>query len=128
MFPSERAGGSAPPTPTRARSRCWRASTSTASPRRWTTTCSRPTSSSSSSDPPEEAAADGAPELVPLGPPGADEGPHLAYAVQWFIFTTIAAGGYVLLLRRVARDQAGEEAGRARRDLDRGRWPRRSQR
>ena len=30
------------------------------------------------------------------------EGLHLVYAVQWFIFTAIAAVGYVLLLRRVA--------------------------
>jgi surfeit locus 1 family protein len=65
------------------------------------------------SDPAEVAASDGVPALVPLGAPTPDEGPHLAYAVQWFIFTTIAAGGYVLLLRRVARDQAVEEAGMA---------------
>jgi surfeit locus 1 family protein len=65
------------------------------------------------SDPPEAAPADGAPALVPLGAPTPDEGPHLSYAVQWFIFSTIAAGGYVLLLRRVARDQATEEAGAA---------------
>ncbi|MGH9275410.1 MAG: SURF1 family protein [Acidimicrobiales bacterium] len=53
-------------------------------------------------DPPEPAPADGDPGLVALGPPEPDEGPHLAYAVQWFIFTTIAAGGYALLLRKVA--------------------------
>lgn len=57
--------------------------------------------------------ASGAAVLVPLGPPEPEEGPHLSYAVQWFIFTTIAAGGYGLLLRRVARDQATEEAGAA---------------
>lgn len=65
-----------------------------------------------------EAATAGTPALVPLGPPEPEEGPHLSYAVQWFIFTTIAAGGYVLLLRRVARDQATEEAGAAA-DVDR---------
>jgi surfeit locus 1 family protein len=65
-----------------------------------------------SSDP-DEASVEGAPELVAVGLPEASEGPHLAYAVQWFIFTTIAAVGYVLLLRRVARDEAREEAGRA---------------
>jgi cytochrome oxidase assembly protein ShyY1 len=53
------------------------------------------------------------PELVALGPIEPSEGPHLAYAVQWFTFTTIAAGGYLLLLRRVARDEAKEEAGAA---------------
>jgi surfeit locus 1 family protein len=63
------------------------------------------------SSPPEAAVPEGEPALVPLGTPRPSEGPHLAYAVQWFIFTTIAAGGYVLLLRRVARDQAKEEAG-----------------
>ena len=71
------------------------------------------------SDPPEEAAATGAAALVPLGPPEVDLGPHLGYAVQWFIFSAIAAGGYVLLLRRVARDRAREGALRtAERDLD----------
>jgi surfeit locus 1 family protein len=55
------------------------------------------------SDPDEPAPAEGAPTLVALGPPQPDEGPHLAYAVQWFIFSTIAAGGYLLLLRKVAQ-------------------------
>lgn len=36
--------------------------------------------------------------------PALDEGPHLAYAVQWYIFTAIALFGYPLVLRRVARD------------------------
>lgn len=62
------------------------------------------------SDPGEVPATGDAPVLVPLGPPAPEEGPHLSYAVQWFIFTTIAAGGYVLLLRRVARDAGKEEA------------------
>ena len=42
-----------------------------------------------------------------------DEGPHLSYAIQWFIFTTIAIVGYPLILRRKARDKdlpADEEA------------------
>jgi len=58
-----------------------------------------------STDPPERAGSRGEPQLVALGSPTPDLGPHLSYAVQWFIFTTIAAGGYVILLRRVARDQ-----------------------
>ncbi len=62
---------------------------------------------------PGEVTPDGAPELVPLGRPELSEGPHLGYAVQWFTFTTIAVVGYALLLRRVARDEAREEAGRA---------------
>lgn len=65
------------------------------------------------SDPGEAPAADDAPAIVPLGPPEPDEGPHLSYAVQWFIFTTIAAGGYVLLLRRVARDHGKDLAAAA---------------
>lgn len=64
------------------------------------------------SDPGEPPAAAGVPELVALGPPVPDEGPHLSYAVQWFIFTTIAAGGYGLLLRKVAREQGLQRAAR----------------
>ena len=56
------------------------------------------------SDPRETPVSADDPALVPLGPPEPDEGPHLSYAVQWLIFTVIAAGGYGLLLRRVARD------------------------
>jgi cytochrome oxidase assembly protein ShyY1 len=63
------------------------------------------------SEPGEDPVAAGAPSVVPLGPPEPEEGPHLSYAMQWFIFSTIAGGGYVLLLRRVARDQAKEETG-----------------
>ena len=46
---------------------------------------------------------------VPVDVVEPDEGPHLGYAVQWFIFATIAAGGYPLILRRVARDRAAEQ-------------------
>ena len=42
------------------------------------------------------------PEPVPA--PTLDEGPHLSYAVQWFIFTTVAVVGYPLILRRRARE------------------------
>jgi cytochrome oxidase assembly protein ShyY1 len=62
------------------------------------------------SDPPQPPASPDAPELVALGEPEPDLGPHLSYAAQWAIFTTIAAGGYVLLLRRVAKDHARAEA------------------
>jgi len=67
---------------------------------------------------PGEVTAEGAPELVALGLPEPSEGPHLSYAVQWFIFTTIAVVGYALLLRRVARDQAQEEAADAALDRE----------
>lgn len=63
-----------------------------------------------SSDPPEAEAPEGAPQLVALGLPEPEEGPHLSYAVQWFIFSTIAAGGYVLLLRKVASERVAVEA------------------
>ena len=42
------------------------------------------------------------PEPVPM--PALDEGPHLSYAIQWAIFTTIALVGYPLILRRRARE------------------------
>lgn len=38
-------------------------------------------------------------DLTPIGLPSLDEGPHLSYAVQWFAFTLIAAGGLVVLIR-----------------------------
>jgi cytochrome oxidase assembly protein ShyY1 len=60
--------------------------------------------------PPEAPAGEDAAQLVALGPPTPDLGPHLSYAAQWAIFTAIAAGGYVLLLRKVARERAREAA------------------
>jgi surfeit locus 1 family protein len=47
---------------------------------------------------PEAAGPD---SIVPVPPPELSEGPHLGYAVQWFIFSTIALVGYPLVLRRV---------------------------
>jgi cytochrome oxidase assembly protein ShyY1 len=38
--------------------------------------------------------------LQPVPLPDLDEGPHLAYAVQWFLFAAVAAVGYPTLLRR----------------------------
>jgi cytochrome oxidase assembly protein ShyY1 len=43
---------------------------------------------------------------VPLALPALDRGPHISYAVQWFVFTTIALVGYPLVLRRVARGRS----------------------
>jgi surfeit locus 1 family protein len=45
-------------------------------------------------------------EPVELG-----EGPHLGYAFQWFTFATIAALGYPLVLRKVARERAIDHTG-----------------
>ena len=39
--------------------------------------------------------------IVPVPPPELYEGPHLGYAAQWFIFSTIALVGYPIVLRRV---------------------------
>jgi cytochrome oxidase assembly protein ShyY1 len=47
------------------------------------------------SDPPE---AVGLPE--PVAPPPLGEGPHLSYAVQWFIFSVCVAIGWGLAVRR----------------------------
>jgi surfeit locus 1 family protein len=44
---------------------------------------------------------------VVLPEPEQDEGPHLSYAVQWFLFATIGAIGWPLVLRRAARDDPG---------------------
>ena len=57
---------------------------------------------------------------VPLPEPEQDEGPHLSYAIQWFVFATIGAIGWPLVLRRAAaederrrrREAATAEAGR----------------
>lgn len=42
----------------------------------------------------------------PIPLPTLDGGPHLSYAVQWFIFATIAFVGYPLILRRKALGRA----------------------
>lgn len=73
------------------------------------------------SDPPEPNAADPSrPEpasIVPVPPPELSEGPHLGYAVQWFIFSAVAVIGYPLVLRRVVARRGKEVDDRD--DLDR---------
>ena len=49
---------------------------------------------------------------IPLPAIAVSEGPHLSYAVQWFIFATIVAIGFPLLVWRTAR--APEGSGRRR--------------
>jgi cytochrome oxidase assembly protein ShyY1 len=44
-----------------------------------------------------------------LDPPARDEGPHLSYAVQWFLFTGVVLVGYPILLRRRIRVPARAE-------------------
>ena len=65
------------------------------------------------SDPPEPNGAEagggaGADSILTVPPPELGEGPHLSYAVQWFIFTTIAIVGYPLVLRRVVQRRGKE--------------------
>ena len=48
-----------------------------------------------------------------LPPPELSEGPHLAYAVQWFLFACMALGGYVVLARREAADRQAAADGPA---------------
>lgn len=69
-----------------------------------------------SSDPPEPAGEEalgdpGAAAITPVAPPELGEGPHLSYAVQWFVFATIALVGYPLILRRVVQQRAAEAGG-----------------
>lgn len=42
------------------------------------------------------------PAPVPLPP--ADEGSHLSYAGQWFLFAAVACGGWIVVIRRAARN------------------------
>lgn len=49
---------------------------------------------------------------VPADPPPVEAGNHLSYAAQWFMFATIALGGYPLLVRKSARGR--EEPARDR--------------
>jgi len=53
-----------------------------------------------------------APTLIAL--PALDEGPHLSYAVQWFFFSGCAIAGWILAVRRSAkqREKAAELAAR----------------
>jgi cytochrome oxidase assembly protein ShyY1 len=57
------------------------------------------------------------PAVAPVRPPPPtlDAGPHLSYAVQWFLFACIGVGGFILLaraesrLRRADEDAAGRD-------------------
>jgi cytochrome oxidase assembly protein ShyY1 len=44
------------------------------------------------------------PAMAPVPPPDLGEGPHLSYAVQWFLFAAVGIVGYPILLRRRARE------------------------
>lgn len=50
--------------------------------------------------------ADRAPTLLPG--PELSEGPHLSYAIQWFLFSIMAVVVYAMILRRSVRERARE--------------------
>ena len=50
------------------------------------------------------APADAPDVLAPVPVPDLGEGPHLSYAVQWFLFAAVVCIGYPLLLRRQASE------------------------
>jgi cytochrome oxidase assembly protein ShyY1 len=56
----------------------------------------------------EDAAAPAG--LTPLPEPEVESGPHLSYAIQWFLFATIGVGGFVLLIRAEAAASAPARA------------------
>ena len=59
----------------------------------------------------EPAPTNGLP--VPVPPPVLDDGSHLNYMGQWFIFATLTIIVYPLLLRRTARNKQADETQRA---------------
>lgn len=54
----------------------------------------------------EPAPGDRAPTLLPA--PERTEGPHFSYAMQWFLFTVLGVGSYILIIRRTAKERAGD--------------------
>ena len=50
------------------------------------------------------------PSLQPVIKPVLDEGPHLGYALQWFVFTIAVAAGWVLAVRKSVRTHRRELA------------------
>lgn len=56
----------------------------------------------------EPAVTQPLPRLLPL--PDLDDGPHLAYAVQWFIFSALGVLGWVLVVRRQVKQDERDAA------------------
>ncbi|MFB6891960.1 SURF1 family protein [Kitasatospora sp. NPDC056327] len=50
------------------------------------------------------------PELLPE-PNHSDIGPHMAYAIQWWLFTALIPVGFGVMVRREAKDRRKEAAG-----------------
>lgn len=59
------------------------------------------------------------PRLLP--PPELSSGPHLAYAVQWFLFAGVAVVGWGVLARQEAHDPGGRARRAAAAPVDQGR-------
>ncbi|MBT2384221.1 SURF1 family protein [Streptomyces sp. ISL-11] len=57
----------------------------------------------------DPAPGDSGPELVPA-PDHSGIGPHMAYAVQWWLFAAFVPVGWFVLVRRERRDRAAEAA------------------
>jgi cytochrome oxidase assembly protein ShyY1 len=51
-------------------------------------------------------------------PPALDDGPHLSYAIQWFLFSGCAVVGWVLVVRKSAKERAKAAAEAAAGDRD----------
>lgn len=58
-----------------------------------------------------EPQVDGAP--LAHAQPVLDEGNHLSYAIQWFLFTGVVLIGYPILIRRTGRERSGAGDGDA---------------
>lgn len=55
---------------------------------------------------------------IPPPEPTLESGPHLSYAVQWFLFACIGVGGFVLLLRAEARLRREDEQASVNRERE----------
>ena len=55
-----------------------------------------------------ESAPVDAKSLEPIVAPTLDEGPHLSYTVQWFIFSGCAIVGWLLAVRRSVATHSGK--------------------
>jgi cytochrome oxidase assembly protein ShyY1 len=53
------------------------------------------------------------PQVLPT--PATDEGPHLSYAVQWFLFAGVGVVGWPVLLQRTGREERSRDRRTARR-------------
>ena len=54
------------------------------------------------------------PLLTPVPLPELDEGPHLSYAIQWFLFSALAVVGWVLVVRKTAKGSPRDRRDRRR--------------